>query len=338
MTDAWHAPTTSPAGTTAFIRNTILTRLLDASGYVSGEALCEAVGVTRTAVWKQIRHLEGMGFEFDKRHGVGYRIKNTPDLLLEPLLRQRLPATVRLGQRVVWQPETASTNADAAKLASVGAQHGTIVTAAVQTGGRGRHGKPWSSPAGGLWQSIILRQPIPLHRAASLTLLASVAIRRALQRQTQLPITIKWPNDLLCNGRKICGILAEIRAEGEHVQHAVLGFGLNTNLSAQALPSHLTNATSTLIETGHPISHLDLESDLLQELEPLLGCLREGGPGFATVSEEWRQASATLGRHVRVAIGDQFVEGEAIQLDDDGVLLVQNADGIARIMSGDVLF
>lgn len=187
--------------------------------------------------------------------------------------------------------------------------------------------------------STVLKKPFPLRRAAELTLLASVAVRRAIVRQTELPIRIKWPNDILCQGKKICGILAEIRADGENVEYAVLGVGMNTNIPLQDFPDDLKEkATSLFGESGKPISNLQLAGDFLTEFEGLYEDLL-AGEGFAAVSDEWRAASSTLGTKVRVQTGQTVIEGVAEQIDDTGTLYLRTPDNALKaIQSGEVLF
>jgi BirA family biotin operon repressor/biotin-[acetyl-CoA-carboxylase] ligase len=248
---------------------------------------------------------------------------------------------MRLGRRVWFWPELDSTNNVAGQLAlDPETPHGTVVSARVQTGGRGRRGRTWFSPAEGLWFSVILRDPMPLSRAAEVTLLASVAVRRAILSQLDLPIQIKWPNDLLCDGRKVCGILAEVRADGEVVQHVVLGIGINANIPAEAFPKELTGvATSLLAAAGRPVHRTALTARVLQEFEPLFRDLVEDGPGFAGVVDEWRAASHTLGRWVRIQTPTGLIEGTALDIDTRGVLTVRLDNGrTVPVHSGDVLF
>ncbi|MCF8563784.1 biotin--[acetyl-CoA-carboxylase] ligase [Alicyclobacillus tolerans] len=338
VADSQTAPSTSLD--TEQIRNQIVEAFLRAKGaVVSGSALSDTLGITRTAVWKHIRSLEELGFGFESVHRLGYRLTRTPDVVLEPLLKPFLKVESQIGQVVHWVENTVSTNAVAASLAQKGAFHGTVFAAGRQEGGRGRRGRSWFSPQGGLWMSTVLKKPFPLRRAAELTLLASVAVRRAIVRQTELPIRIKWPNDILCQGKKICGILAEIRADGENVEYAVLGVGMNTNIPLQDFPDDLKEkATSLFGESGKPISNLQLAGDFLTEFEGLYEDLL-AGEGFAAVSDEWRAASSTLGTKVRVQTGQTVIEGVAEQIDDTGTLYLRTPDNALKaIQSGEVLF
>lgn len=324
------------------LRDRILERLLDAEGdWVSGAELSAITGVSRTAVWKHIQTLEELGFTVEAVRHRGYRLTHVPDIVLEPLLRRRLPAGCALGRRVLYAPVIGSTNATLAHLAqSPALPHGTVLAAGTQTGGRGRRGRSWFSPDTGLWFSVLIRRQIPLSRAAEITLLASVAVRRAILRQTDAPVQIKWPNDLLMDERKVCGILAELRADGEEVQHVVLGIGINANVPHEAFPDELANiATSILAASGRPVHRTQLGADVLRELEPMVEALAMGGAGFAAVIDEWRSACHTLGRDIRVQTPGGLVEGFAIDISPDGRLLVRTHTGERlSIPSGEVLF
>lgn len=322
-------------------RNHIIQAFLQAGdAFVSGTDLSAQTGVSRTAIWKHIQVLEDLGFVFESVTRLGHRLTTIPNLLLEPLLKEELTVDASFGRRVIWRRSVDSTNVVATQLAREGAPHGTIVTALEQTGGRGRRGKAWFSPSEGLWFSIILNRLIPLRRAAELTLLTSVAVHRALVRQTGLPIEIKWPNDLLVHGKKVCGILAEIRADGENVQYAVVGIGINTNIPRTDFPDGIDEiATSVLAETNTALNHAALVANILSELEPLYDSLVVSGEGFPSVIEEWRAACSTLGHTVRIQTPAGVLEGIASDIDDGGVLYVQRPDGVTvPVHSGDILF
>ncbi|MCL6637308.1 MAG: biotin--[acetyl-CoA-carboxylase] ligase [Alicyclobacillus sp.] len=322
------------------VRQQVLSALLAADGaYVSGAELSRRSGVSRTAVWKHMQALQRLGFVIDSAPHKGYRLQQCPDVPLAPLLAPLLPDVCTLGRHVVWLDTVPSTNAYAADLARQGAPHGTLVVAREQTGGRGRHGRSWYSPPGGLWMSLVLRRPLWLQRAAELTLLACVAVRRAILHQTGLAAGIKWPNDLLFDGRKVCGILAEVRAEGEQVEYAVLGIGVNNRMAADQLPDDLRQRATTLTAHGANLDNTSLCAAILTELDPLYLDLTQHGRGFAAVAAEWRAASVTLGAWVRVQTPHALVEGQALRVDDSGTLYVQTAAGQeVPVHSGDVLF
>ncbi len=323
------------------IRDEIIRLFLKANGgFVSTGDLSTRLGISRTAIWKHIQGLENIGFTFTIQPRLGHQLKSVPNIPLLPLLENHLPTSCQLGRDVKWLPEVDSTNATAARLAAQGAPHGTVVVADCQTGGRGRRGRHWFSPMGGLWVSVLLRRPIPLHHASELTLLSSVAIRRALMAETGLDIHIKWPNDLLYKGKKVCGILAEIRAEGENLATTVLGMGINTNLSVVEFPADLSlTATSLSAALSQPISHPQILAQVLSHLDPWVEQLASGQRVFPQVAAEWRQSCSTLGRPVRVNTPSGLVTGDALAVDEEGILYVRTLAGpIQKIHTGDVLF
>lgn len=306
---------------------------------LTGAALSQALGMTRAAIWKHIHVLEEIGFAFSAAPRVGYQLTSVPDLCLPPLVSATQAPDARFGRWVHWFSVVDSTNRVAMHEISE-IPHGGIVTAVRQEGGRGRRGRPWASPDGGLWMSLVLKEPLPLTRAAELTLLTSVAVRRAIAAVTGVETSIKWPNDLMYNGRKLCGILAEIRADGENVQHAVVGIGLNANVDTTLLPDEIQAiATSLQTITGSPCSLRALMSAILTELEPLTSSLTENGAGFRGVAEEWREHSSTLGHIVTVQTPAGKLTGLADHADDQGVLYIKDESGkLHAIHSGDVLF
>ncbi|MFD1674428.1 biotin--[acetyl-CoA-carboxylase] ligase [Alicyclobacillus fodiniaquatilis] len=307
---------------------------------ISGEALSQTLGLSRTAIWKQIKQLESYGFRFEATTRVGYRVVHVPDELMQPLITPYLPANATFGHSVLWAPARASTNDDATQLARTGAPTGVVITAGEQTGGRGRQGRNWTSPAGGMWFSVIVRTPCALSQAAELTLLASVAVRRALVACGSIDVEIKWPNDILVNGKKVCGILAQMRTDAEQVDYAVIGIGINANFANTQLPNDiLARATTLQTELGHPIERPKLLADILSSLETLYTDLQTGAGGFHTVRDEWKDAAHTLNRKIQVKVGDDLLSGVATDVDEQGILYLHGDDGqIHRIHSGEVLF
>lgn len=281
-----------------------------------------------------------MGFRFTSTNRLGYRLNEIPNIILQPLLHQCLSSSIQLGRIVKYFSEIDSTNKTALELADQDCPHGTLVVANKQTGGKGRRGRSWYSPDSGIWMSIILQRRFSLQRAAELTLLTSIAVRRAIQSITGLPIQIKWPNDLLMNGRKICGILAEIRADGETVHHAVVGIGINANAPTEDFPESLREvATSIYAESGQSLNKCKLTAQILYEFEPLYEQLISGKSSFAKLLPEWKSASDTLGKMIKVLTPRHTYEGIALDIDELGVLYLQLKSGeVVQIHSGDVLF
>ncbi|MGE5673797.1 MAG: biotin--[acetyl-CoA-carboxylase] ligase [Mycobacterium leprae] len=253
----------------------------------------------------------------------------TPEVLT-PLLQTR-----RLGRSVVYRPEVDSTNRLAKELARDGAADGLLVVADTQSAGRGRLGRSWQTPAGSaIAMSLVLRPNLPARAMPRITLTAAVAVAEAIEQVTGAAVGIKWPNDLQLGGRKLCGILTE----GEPGNFAVLGIGLNVNVPAAAFGADVREtATSLLIELGRPVARAALVAGILRALECRLDQLLSGD--FATLLDEWRRYSVTLGRPVRVlsADGSHRFDGVAEAVDEEGALVVRRADGILeRVLAGEV--
>lgn len=318
------------------MRTRVLQLLRQHSGrHLSGEELSRLLSVSRTAIWKHMQSLKQEGYAIEAHPRLGYILIHTPDLLLSEEIKDRLRTTL-LGKNIHYFTHVDSTNNEAKKLAFQGAPEGTIVVAEAQNSGRGRLARGWFSPlAKGVWLSVILRPPFAPHQAPKCTLMAAVALTRAIRSFTGITCGIKWPNDILLDGKKLVGILTEMSAEMDAINHVVIGMGVNVNIRADEFPEELSPiATSLLIASGEPISRLGLLCVMLQELEMLYNqVLRDG---FASVLEEWRSLSVTLGQTVNVVAPGEQYSGVAITIDEDGALLVDTGQDIRKVVAGDV--
>jgi BirA family biotin operon repressor/biotin-[acetyl-CoA-carboxylase] ligase len=304
--------------------------------YVSGEELSQRLGVSRTAIWKQIDQLRRFGYDIEAVPSRGYRLMTSPDTLLAAEVLADL-GTRRLGREVLYLPETDSTNLRAFALGEEGAAEGTVVVADTQNSGKGRLGRRWSSPPGvNLYLSLVLRPPIPSLLASQLTFLSAVAVVRAVREVCDLEPSLKWPNDVLLGGRKLAGLLNELSAETERIHFVVLGIGVNLNMTAEQFPDDLRYpGTSLLIEGGRPVSRLAFCRALLHELDDLYDLYLESG--FAPILRAWESHFELAGREVEVTSHNDVLRGTVSGLDADGALLVTAADGVVtRILAGDV--
>ncbi len=311
-------------------------RLAGHSG-ASGAGLAKLLGVSRAAVWNRVEDLRRHGYEIEASPHHGYILRNSPDALHGDDLMARLQEPRFIGRDIRVFSQTSSTNDIVEKLARDGLPEGSVVFAESQSEGRGRLGRTWLSPAGmGLWFSILLRPPLHPSFATQLTILAAVAVARAIERQTPLRPEIKWPNDILVGHRKVAGILLELASELDRVRHAVLGIGIDVNIPAESFPPHLQHvATSLAAEAGCPIDRPALATAVLAELDRLYSRLRDGD--FHEVGDEWMRRCSTLGRHVSISVGSRSITGRAEALDEDGALLVRTEHGaLERIVGGDV--
>lgn len=247
----------------------ILCRLKASDMFLSGGELCREFGMTRSAVWKHISRLRKDGYAIEAVSGRGYRLSGSPGL---PVPEEVAPllTTERFGRNLVFHKEVDSTNMQAKVLARQGAPEGSVLVADSQTGGRGRMGRAWVSPPGAnLYFSIIFRPPVPPVRLSQIPLLAAVAIHQALCTAVgRLPAMIKWPNDILIKGRKVCGILCEMEIEPDMTHFVVAGIGVNVNL--KEIPAEIGQiATSLFLESGREQSRAGILSAILNHFEPL---------------------------------------------------------------------
>ena len=307
-------------------------------GGASGAELAQKLGVTRAAVWARIEELRTLGYEIEASPHQGYKLVGTPDRLHADDLLSRLAGKTRVvGRDIRVFLETTSTNDVIDKLARDGVKEGVVVLAEAQTKGRGRLGRKWLSAAGkGLWLSVLLRPALRPQAATQVTIMAATAVSRAIRRQTGLAPAIKWPNDILLNGRKAVGILTELHGELDRIDYLMVGIGVDVNLSPADFPPELRRmATSLRQELGSPVDRAELAAALVRELDADYQRISEGQ--FAALAGEWADQCVTLGKTVRIQIGDRVVQGRAESLDEDGALLVRTEHGrLERIVGGDV--
>lgn len=320
------------------MRTKVLDLLRHAEGYISGERIASVLGISRTAVWKHIRELREAGYRIDSAPKNGYILRETPDLLLPAEIANGL-GTELVGTSIAYYDTIGSTNQEAKRLAAEGAAEGTIVVAEEQAGGRGRLERPFFSPHGkGIWFSLILRPAFLPQEAPKCTLMAAVAVARAM-KEFGLRAAIKWPNDILYEGKKLVGILTEMSAEMDKINYVVIGTGINVNIGEAEFPEPIRAvATSLSIMRGEPLSRVAFFQAVLRAMDSLYRAVARDD--FAPVFDEWRRFSVTLGQEVRVisATGGEaeaFV-GRAVDIDADGALLVDTEEGRRRVVAGDV--
>ena len=315
------------------LRQDILQLLAACPGnYISGEIMSQQLNVTRAAVWKQIQVLKKEGFEIVGQTKKGYCLLKTPYSLNEWVLKKAL-TTTSLGHRINLEDELESTNVRAKELARQGAIHGQVVLARRQKSGRGRLQRPWESPRGGLWMSVVLQPNLSLADASKLTLAASVAVVDAVEELFSLRLGIKWPNDLMFSGLKIAGILGEVFGEWNAVQTLILGIGINANFPRKQL-SPLLNATTLLEILKVDVDLNILAATILKHLEKQVISLE--GKAFEELRVCWLERAVSLGEEVRILRGEQVIQGVFKGITTDGALLLETEDGEKSFSAGEV--
>lgn len=318
------------------MRETIL-RMLRQSGneFISGEHISEQLGITRAAVWKHMQALknEGVGIEAVTRKG--YRLKGSTNALLPTLIEPELQ-TCSLGREMVYLNSAPSTNLIARQLSQQGCAHGTVVLAEEQTAGRGRRGRAWTnSPGKDICMSAILRPNLEAQHAPRFTLSTALGIYRVAAAFGLVP-SIKWPNDVLVAGKKVCGILLEMEGNMDFLESIIVGLGLNVN--TDDFPQELASiATSLSKELGRTLNRREVLSSLLNELEPLYDACEDDDAFTNHVLNTYKEACGTLGQAVDVKGVRETLTGIAVDVDEAGRLLLRTPDGqLHTISAGDV--
>ncbi|WP_321430769.1 biotin--[acetyl-CoA-carboxylase] ligase [uncultured Methanolobus sp.] len=285
---------------------------------VSGQEIGEKLGITRAMVWKYVRALRKEGYDIRSSPKTGYILDSCPDKI-DPEMLQGILKTSLIGNDIRYYSELESTNNTAREIA-MSVPEGAVVIAETQKKGRGRMGTEWQSAPGGIWISLILHPSIPLENLSKITLVAGIAVTNAL-RGIGVDARIKWPNDVLVNGKKICGILTEVSAEIGKVDYVVLGIGINVNVKLSGLKDEVRrNSTSIANETGKPIDRTSFLASLLYELEQQY--IRFKTRKFAEIVDEWINLSDTIGRNVKVMTPTMLIEGKAVGITEKGALVV----------------
>ena len=306
-------------------------KLLGDGGFISGEYIAEHLGVSRVAVWKQIKSLQNIGYEIESVKNKGYRLVSRPDIPIAEEVTLGLNTKV-IGKDIYYFKSLSSTNMLAKKLIKDGVEEGAIVVSDIQLNGRGRKSRNWFSPEGGLWFSVVLYPHIPPERGMLLTMASSVAIVQGIKNATGLHPVIKWPNDLLINGKKVCGILTELDAEMDRINYTVVGIGINVN---NQLGEDLQGtATSLIQETGFRVSRVKLLRSILKYFDENYSRLISGDYDF--IRDSWFSHANIIGRNIRVHGEKTILKGVVSSVDESGCLILDTKDGSIRVVSGDV--
>lgn len=318
-------------------------RMLREAGedFVSGQYLCEHLDVTRQAVWKNMKQLKEYGYEIESVSNRGYRLVARPDKLYGPEIESYLEPD-SFCKRVECHESIDSTNIRAKQLAESGEPEGTLVVADEQTAGRGRRGRGWvAEPGVGVWMSLVLRPGLAPVRLSGITLIAALAVNRAIREICQVESQIKWPNDIVLDGKKLCGILTEVSSESDYIHYAVTGIGINVN-TTQFPPDMKDMATSVYLQTGKRVDR----AALIGRFARLYGGYYERfvqDGDLAAFVEEYDQMLVNRDQQVKIYHGmveesdpSQIETGIARGIDESGALLVEVDGRCKPVVSGEV--
>lgn len=316
------------------MRAEILAALREAEGYVSGQELCERFGVSRTAIWKAVNQLKAAGYEIEAVQNRGYRILSAPDILSENELKS-LRKTEWLGNTICYEPVMGSTNTRAMQLAEEGAPHGTLIVTDKQDNGRGRRGRKWETPEGSaVAMTFLLRPEISPDNASMLTLVTAMAVARGIEDETGLEVGIKWPNDIVVHGKKVCGILTEMSAQVDYVNHIVIGIGINVQVDE--FPPELQDiATSLYMESGEKINRSALIERICEYFEAYYDVFLQT-EDLRAIVEDYNSYLVNMNQPVKVLDPKEPFEGRARGITPRGELLVDTWESRRLVSSGEV--
>lgn len=317
------------------MKEEILRLLRSADGYISGQELCNRFGVSRTAVWKAINQLKEAGYEIEAQQNKGYKLMAAPDLMTEAEIKS-LMHTDWVAKEVLYFDTIDSTNTKAQELAEKGYPSGTLVVADKQDSGKGRRGRSWVSPSGtGIFMTLMIKPDINPNNASMLTLVAALAVAKAITSVTGEEALIKWPNDIVVNGKKVCGILTEMNAQFDYINHIVVGIGINVH--NESFPEEISQmASSLLIEAGgkrfhraqiiaETMSYFEQYYDIFLKTQDLSALVRE-----------YDELLVNRNKSVRVLDPKEPFDGKAMGITPKGELIVDTWESRKLVSSGEV--
>lgn len=309
--------------------------LKETDGYISGQDICEKLHVSRTAVWKAIKQLEEAGYEIEAVRNRGYHLKMAGDILSYEEIASSL-STRWAGKNLLYFDEIDSTNNEIKREAENGAPHGTLAVADYQSGGKGRRGRVWKSPHGvGIWMSILLRPELSPASAPMMTLPAAMAVADGIREVCGLDTLIKWPNDVVVNGKKVCGILTEMSADPDAINYIVVGIGINVN--TETFPEDIAaTATSLFLETGSRVRRGPVIGAIMKAFEKDYDRFLEAGD-MTKLCDDYNSRLANRNNKVQVIRPEGNYTGIALGINNRGELMVRRDDGtVDHVISGEV--
>lgn len=317
------------------MREKILKLLTENEDYVSGQDICNRLGVSRTAVWKNIKALKEAGYQIDSVNNRGYKLLFEPDFISVERIR-KYTKTKWLGDTIYYEDVLDSTNTQAKRMGEQDAGNGTLVVTESQTAGKGRRGHSWVSPRGvNCYFTLLLRPELKADRASMITLLAAMALSAAVTEVADLRTMIKWPNDVIANGKKLCGILTESSTDLEYINYVVVGIGVNCNQAE--FPEEIRETASSIqIETGKRIDRCQLLGSFLNHFERYYETFMETGD-LSELREEYNGLLVNRDRQVKIIEDGRERVFTALGIDTRGALLVKDEEGNEEaIISGEV--
>ena len=307
--------------------------------YLSGQDLSDVLRISRVAIWKHIKKIQDLGYTVESKQKLGYKLTENSDILFPWEVTSELK-TKLIGQKVYYFDSIDSTQNQALKIANEPENNGAVIIAATQTGGKGRTGRKWISPKGGIWFSIILHPKFDISITTLFPIASSLALSKAIENTFEITPELKWPNDLTINGKKIAGILVDAAFESNKIESLVLGVGINFNVDIKAIKKTLKDTpnfygVSSLSEQNKKVKPIQLVQNFFVELEKIYELLNK--KQTKKIILEWTKRSSTLGKNVEINTTDGKIKGKATKIDEDGALIISNKSKTYKVIAGDVI-
>ncbi|MBI1663057.1 MAG: biotin--[acetyl-CoA-carboxylase] ligase [Nitrosopumilus sp.] len=307
--------------------------------YLSGQDLSDVLRISRVAVWKHIKKIQELGYTVESKQKLGYKLTKNSDALLPWEITLGLK-TKTIGQQAFYFDSTDSTQNQALKMAIEPENNGAIIVAEKQTGGRGRSGRKWVSPKGGIWFSIILHPRFDISITTLFPIASALALSIALEKTFKISPELKWPNDITIKGKKLAGMLVDVSLESNKIENLVLGVGINFDVDVKQIEKNLKGTpnfygVASLNERKIKIRPVELVQSFLVELEKIYKLLDT--KQTKKIISEWTKRSSTIGKNVKLNTIDGEVKGKAIKIDEDGALVVTNNKNTSRVIAGDII-
>jgi len=307
--------------------------------YLSGQDLSDVLRISRVAVWKHIKKIQELGYTVESKQKLGYKLTKNSDALLPWEITSGLK-TKMIGQQAFYFGSADSTQNQALKMAEESKNNGAIIVAEKQTGGRGRSGRKWISPKGGIWFSIILHPRFDISITTLFPIASSLALSIALEKTFKISPELKWPNDITIKGKKLAGMLVDVSLESNKIENLVLGVGINFDVDVKQIEKNLKGTpnfygVASLNEQKTEIRPVELVQSFLVELEKIYKLL--DGKQTKKIIFEWTKRSSTIGKNVKLNTVDGEVNGKALKIDEDGALVISNNKNTSRVIAGDII-
>ena len=307
--------------------------------YLSGQDLSDVLRISRVAIWKHIKKIQDLGYTVESKQKLGYKLTENSDILFPWEVTSELKTKV-IGQKAYYFDSIDSTQNQALKIANEPENNGAVIIAATQTGGKGRTGRKWISPKGGIWLSIILHPKFDISITTLFPIASSLALSKAIENTFEITPELKWPNDLTIKGKKIAGILVDAAFESNKIESLVLGVGINFNVDIKAIKKTLKDTpnfygVASLSEQNKKVKPIQLVQNFFVELEKIYELLNK--KQTKKIILDWTKRSSTLGKNVEINTTDGKIKGKATKIDEDGALIISNKNKTEKVIAGDII-